>query len=118
MSEGMFIELGYTKPYMHIGDAEDPLAAYQWPGRGYDAYLISIQEIYRQIALLMNETAVAVVEVSNLKKAGRVTPLAWDIAHAISQVLHFEGEIVVQWEPTYNYGYDHSYCLLFTRPPM
>jgi hypothetical protein len=22
----------------------------------------------------------------------------------------------VQWEPTYGYGYDHSYCLLFSPP--
>jgi tRNA G10 N-methylase Trm11 len=107
-----------SPPYMHRDDAEDPLVAYQEPGRGYDAYLADIQDIYRQIGLLMNETAVAVVEVSNLKKPGRVTPLAWDIAHAISQVLRFKGEVVVQWEPTYGYGYDHSYCLLFTRRPM
>ncbi|MBO0790647.1 MAG: site-specific DNA-methyltransferase [Ktedonobacteraceae bacterium] len=105
-----------SPPYMHRDDPEDPLAAYQEPGRGYDAYLADLQEIYRQIGLLMKETAVAVIEVSNLKKAGSVTPLAWDIAHAISQVLHFQGEVVVHWEPTYGYGYDHSYCLLFTRP--
>jgi hypothetical protein len=107
-----------SPPYMHHDDPQDPFAAYQEPGRGYDAYLADLQEIYRQIGLLMSETAVAVVEVSNLKKPGSVTPLAWDIAHAISHVLHFQGEVVVQWEPTYGYGYDHSYCLLFTRPPM
>lgn len=105
-----------SPPYMHRDDPEDPLAAYQEAGRGYDAYLTDIQAIYRQIGLLMTETARAVVEVANLKREGRVTPLAWDIAQAISQVLHFEGEIVVVWEPTYSYGYDHSYCLLFTRP--
>jgi hypothetical protein len=22
----------------------------------------------------------------------------------------------VRWEPTYGYGYDHSYCLLFSPP--
>lgn len=106
-----------SPPYMNRDDPEDPLAAYQQPGRGYEAYLADIQAIYRQIGLLMTETARAVVEVANLKKSGIVTPLAWDIAHAISQVLHFEGEIVVTWEPTYAYGYDHSYCLLFSRLP-
>jgi tRNA G10 N-methylase Trm11 len=106
-----------SPPYMHREDPEDPLAAYQEPGRGYDAYLTDLQAIYRQIGLLMTETARAVVEVANLKQEGKVTPLAWDMAHAISQVLHFEGEIVVAWEPTYGYGYDHSYCLLFSRPP-
>ena len=105
-----------SPPYMNRDDPEDPLAAYQEPGRGYDAYLADLQAIYRQIALLMTETARAVIEVANLKRSGTVTPLAWDVAYALSQVLHFEGEIVVEWEPTYGYGYDHSYCLLFTRP--
>ena len=104
-----------SPPYMHRDDPEDPLTAYQEIGRGYDAYLADLQEVYRQIGLLMNETAVAVIEVANLKKSGSVTPLAWDVAHAISQVLYFQGEVVVSWEPTYGYGYDHSYCLLFTR---
>lgn len=111
------IDFTFTSPpYMHRDDPEDPLAAYHKPGRGYDAYLADLQDIYRHIGLLMNETAVAVIEVSNLKKPGSVTPLAWDIAHAVSQVLLFQGEVVVHWEPTYGYGYDHSYCLLFTRP--
>ncbi|HEY7127216.1 MAG TPA: DNA methyltransferase [Ktedonobacterales bacterium] len=105
-----------SPPYMHRDERENALAADQEPGGGYDAYLTDIKAIYRQIGLLMTETARAVVEVSNLKKSGAVTPLAWDIAHQISQVLHFEGEIVVEWEPTYGYGYDHSYCLVFTRP--
>jgi hypothetical protein len=43
-----------------------------------------------------------------------VTPLAWDVAAAVSQVLRFEGEIVVCWDH-YGYGYDHSYCLVFSR---
>jgi DNA modification methylase len=107
-----------SPPYMHREDREDPLAAYHESGRGYDAYLTDLQAIYRQIGLLMTETARAVVEVANLKKLGTVTTLAWDIAHTISEVLHFEGEVVVAWEPTYDYGYDHSYCLLFTRPPV
>lgn len=107
-----------SPPYMQRDDPEDPLDAYQEPGRGYEAYLADLQAIYHQIGLLMTETARAVVEVANLKKLGTVTPLAWDMAHAISQVLHFEGEIVVAWEPTYGYGYDHSYCLLFSRPSV
>jgi tRNA G10 N-methylase Trm11 len=105
-----------SPPYMRRDDPTDPLAAYQEPGRGYDAYLADLQAIYHQIGLLMTETARAVIEVANLKHSGMVTTLAWDMAHAISQVLRFEGEIVVAWEPTYGYGYDHSYCLLFSRP--
>lgn len=112
------IDFSFTSPpYMNADDPEDPLAAYQQSGHGYKAYLADLQAIYRQIGALLTETARAVVEVANLKKAGRVTPLAWDVARAIDQVLRFEGEVVVTWEPTYGYGYDHSYCLVFTRPP-
>ena len=42
-----------------------------------------------------------------------LAPLAWDAAHEISQVLRFEGEVVVCWD-AYGYGYEHSYCLVFT----
>src|SRR5438128_1140398 len=60
--------------------------------------------------------AVAVIEVSNLKHPRQVTPLAWDIAAAVGEVLRFEGEVVVDWDPSYGWGYDHSYCLVFSAP--
>ena len=63
----------------------------------------------------MKPHARVVIEVSNLKGSEGVTTLAWDVARAVSKVLHFEGEIVVAWDH-YGYGYDHSYCLLFTKP--
>ena len=53
-----------------------------------------------------------VIEVSNLKKHGIVTTLAWDIGKVVSDIFPFEGEIVVGWD-RYGYGYDHSYCLVF-----
>jgi len=28
-------------------------------------------------------------------------------------VLHFEGEVVVCWD-RYGYGYEHSYCLVYS----
>ena len=53
-----------------------------------------------------------------------MTTLAWDVADRIRNVLAFDGEVVVGWEPgvdrdhgdgTYGYGYDHSYCLTFNK---
>ena len=55
------------------------------------------------------------IEVANLKRDGRVTTLAWDLARVVADVLVFEGEVVVGWDH-YGYGYDHSYCLVFRRP--
>lgn len=105
-----------SPPYMRRGDPTDPFAAYAAPGRGYDAYLRDLQDIYRQLGALMKDGARAVVEVSNLRGDDGVTTLAWDIARAVGDALWFEGEVVVCWEPTYGYGYDHSYCLIFSRP--
>jgi hypothetical protein len=33
----------------------------------------------------------------------------------VSNVLRFEGEVVVEWDRP-EYGYDHSYCLVFRAP--
>jgi DNA modification methylase len=105
-----------SPPYMQKDDPEDPFAAYTTPGRGYQAYLQDIQQVYAQMRQVMKPQAHIVIEVANLKGARGVTPLAWDVAAAVGQVLIFEGEIVITWEPTYGYGYDHSYCLIFRKP--
>jgi tRNA G10 N-methylase Trm11 len=103
-----------SPPFMNRHDTEDALAAYSLPGKGYRAYLKDIRSIYQQVGRMMKPEAHCVIEVSNLKQAGGVTPLAWDIATEVSQVLRFEGEVVVCWDK-YGYGYEHSYCLIFRK---
>jgi tRNA G10 N-methylase Trm11 len=105
-----------SPPYMRRDDPTDPFAGYARPGRGYRAYLADLRSIYAQIGALMTADALAVVEIANLKHPSGVTTLAWDAAAAIAEVLPFRGEVVVEWEPTYGYGYDHSYCLVFDAP--
>ena len=104
-----------SPPYMSKNDPEDPFSAYTQAGRGYPAYLQDLQQIYTQVRQIMNPDAHVVVEVSNLKDLLSVTTLAWDVAAALSQVLTFEGEIVLAWDHYYGYGYDHSYALVFSR---
>jgi tRNA G10 N-methylase Trm11 len=105
-----------SPPYMSKDDPEDPFTAYTLSGRGYEAYLETIQQIYAQIRQMMKPEAWVVIEAANLKSSDGVTTLAWDIAAAVGQVLTFEGEIVIEWEQSYGYGYDHSYCLVFRNP--
>jgi hypothetical protein len=62
----------------------------------------------------MNSSGHVVIEASNLKKAGQVTTLAWDIAHEVARIFHFEGETIICWDE-YGYGYNHSYCLVFSK---
>lgn len=104
-----------SPPYMQRDDPIDPLSAYTVPGRGYEAYLDDLRNIYAQVASLMKPNGWVVIEAANLKGSKGVTPLAWDIARAVAAVLHFEGEVIVGWDE-YGYGYDHSYCLLFRHP--
>ncbi len=102
-----------SPPYMAMGDLDDPLAAYRAKGKGYAAYLQGMRSIYGQLRKHMKPAGTVVLEVANLKLEGQVTPLAWDVAEEVSQVLHFEGEVVICWDK-YGYGYDHSYCLVYT----
>lgn len=103
-----------SPPYMGKHHIENPFTAYSTIGAGYDQYLATLRDIYKQVNEKLKPGGKAVIEVSNLKhEDGTLTTLAWDIASEVSKVLNFEGEIVVTWEGGYGYGYDHSYCLVF-----
>ena len=103
-----------SPPYMMRDEEANPVAAYGEAG-GYETYLGGLRSIFAAIATLLAPDGRVVIELANLKRAGQVTTLAWDVCAAVSQVLRFEGEIVIGWEPTYGYGYDHSYCLVFGK---
>ncbi len=102
-----------SPPYMNKDDPENPFSDYQAEDYAYSSYLRDIRSIYEQLGTRMKPQARVVLEVANLKRGGQVTTLAWDIGRVISEVLHFQGEIVVCWDK-YGYGYDHSYCLVFS----
>ncbi len=103
-----------SPPYMNRSDREDPFSGYSAPG-DYSRYLDDLMRIYDQVRRLMKPEARVVLEVANLKRGREVTTLAWDVAASVSRVLRFEGEVVVAWD-SYGYGYDHSYCLVFSAP--
>lgn len=104
-----------SPPYMtKENHPENPLTGYKTIGEGYKAYLHDIRSIYQQLRIRMKPTGKVVLEVSNLKTENQVTTLAWDIGREISQVLHFDGEVIVCWDK-YGFGYDHSYCLVFSN---
>lgn len=104
-----------SPPYMHKDGEANPFTSYTTKADGYTGYLKDIRSIYEQVGQLMTSNAKVVVEVSNIKHGDSVTTLAWDIAKEVARVLHFEGEVVVCWD-SYGYGYDHSYCLVFSKP--
>jgi tRNA G10 N-methylase Trm11 len=103
-----------SPPFMARSDTFNPLSGSPAPPDTYAAYLRDLQVVFAQVRSLMRPKARAVLEVANLNEPAGLTTLAWDVARALSDVLHFEGEIVIGWDRS-AYGYDHSYLLLF-RP--
>lgn len=117
-----------SPPFMTADMDQDPLQNYAGQS-DYDSYLEGMAEIFEHVRDRLAPGGTAALNVSNMKYAGAVTPLAWDLADAIRDVLHFEGEIVVAWDPgedrshttdgpagNFGYGYDHSYVLVFSKP--
>jgi len=108
------VDLAMTSPpYMNRGDIEDPLSAYLVDGQGYEAYLQGLTEVFRQVRELLKPDGRLVIEIANLKSREGVTTLAWDIGRLVAESMRFEGEVVVCWDH-YGYGYDHSYCLVYS----
>lgn len=103
-----------SPPYTNQSDTENPFVDYRQKGFDYPSYLQEIGNIFSQVARRLKPSGHVVIEASNLKKDGRVTTLAWDIARQVSQILHFQGETVIGWDE-YGYGYNHSYCLVFSK---
>ncbi len=107
-------DFSITSPPFRPESEHNPLTAYQKPGNGYQSFLWDIGAIYAQLAALLRPGGVAVIKVSNLKTEAGVTTLAWDLAKAVSRVLHFDGERILCWDRERN-GYHHSYALVFRK---
>jgi len=103
-----------SPPYTNETDSENPFVDYRQKGFDYPSYLKEMGNIFSQVAQKLTPSAHVVIEAANLKKQGHVTTLAWDIAREVSQILHFEGEMMIGWDK-YGYGYNHSYVLVFSK---
>lgn len=103
-----------SPPYTNQSDTENPFVDYRQKGFDYPSYLQGMGNIFSQVVQKMKPSSHLVIEASNLKKRGQVTTLAWDIAREVSRILHFEGETIICWDE-YGYGYNHSYCLVFSK---
>jgi hypothetical protein len=101
-----------SPPYMSRFDTVNALDNHRTPSDGYQAYLQSLVDIYGLVKQLLKPDAYIVLEISNMKEAQGITTLAWDLGRALSSILDFQGETILAWDH-YNYGYDHSYCLVF-----
>ena len=105
-----------SPPYMRFFDKENPFSNYHEEG-SYEGYLMSMRSIYQQIDRLMKPNAKVVIEVSNtFGDVHPMTPLAWDVARVVSEVLFFERELIFIHEiGSENSEAQHSYCLIFSN---
>jgi tRNA G10 N-methylase Trm11 len=113
-----------SPPYMERTMGVNPFRNYAEDSESdYDTYLRDLTDLFDRLADLAAPGANVLLDVSNMKYEGNVTTLAWDVAGAVSESFHFEGEVVIGWEGedqehrdggNYGYGYDHSYCLVFS----
>ena len=113
-----------SPPFMEQTDDRNPFRNYSGSST-YEEYLDDIETAFSRLDSVVAPGGHTVVDISNMKYEGRVTPLAWDVARRVSNVFNFDGEIVVSWEGDgsseerdgrFGYGYDHSYCLVFSEP--
>ncbi len=103
-----------SPPYMEYDDEKNPFTDYSQPGNGYESYLKTLKEVFSQVKQKMEKGGHIVLDISNLKNKDKiVTPLAWDVGKLLSEVFLFEGETIICWKEGYDYGYDHSYALVY-----
>jgi DNA modification methylase len=113
----MPVDLCFTSPpYMTAtGHPENPLTGYSTMDGDYLTYLREIGDVFAAVAGLVRPAGHVVVNVANLISDGVVTPLAWDIAHGISQHLTFRQEILLCWDQQPSW-LSSDYCLVFQKP--
>jgi len=111
------IDFVYTSPiFMSKNETRDPLNGYKTEGN-YTKYLEDIKKIFTDLKKFLKPKSHIIVDIANLK-VDRITTLAWDVGKALSDVLYFEGEVIIAYEGTRDresFGYDHAYCLIFSH---
>jgi DNA modification methylase len=89
----------------------------------YEQFLGSLVEIYKELKPLLRDKAYLTIIVKNVKKGGKIYPLAWDIARELGKTYTLKDEKI--WlqdnQPLAPYGLGsawvsntfHHYCLQF-----
>lgn len=91
---------------------ENPLNAYRTRDGDYERYLAEIGDVFRQVAELLRPDGYAVINVANLTIGGTITPLAWDVARAVSGHLALRQEVFLCWDQQ-PAGISGDYCLVY-----
>lgn len=94
---------------------ENPLTAYSTLDGKYDTYLAELIGVFIAVSRHLRAGGYLVINAANIRTGEVVTPLAWDIAHALNPHIAFRGETYLAWDqpPPMFTG---DYCLVFEKP--
>jgi DNA modification methylase len=105
-----------SPPYMtSVEHPENPLTGYATDDGDYKRYLDEVADVFEQAGQLLKPGGQVVLNVANLAVGDHVTPLAWDVARAVSRQLRFRGETFLCWDE-HPPGFAGDYLLWFERP--
>ena len=75
------LDVFYSENPADLGNIED-----------YDEFLQTLMEIYKKVVPLLKERAYMTVIVKNVKKKGKIYPLAWDISREMGKFITLKDE--------------------------
>ncbi len=91
----------------------------------YETFLAALVDVYRQVSDLLRDRAYLTVIVKNVKKKGKIYPLAWDLARELGRFLTLKDEKIwvqdnVRLAPfglgnAWVSNTHHHYCLNFRK---
>ena len=112
--EAKNLDVKYSDEELDLGNIPD-----------YDLFLKKLAQIYLNIYDVLNDNAYVVIIIKNVKKGGRMYPLAWDLARMLSNKYVLKDEKIwiqdkVGLSP---YGYPfswasniiHHYCIILRK---
>ena len=97
-----------SPPYRSIGDQ---------PQQKLASYYADLRAIFEIIRDRLRSRAKIVIEMANVREGRNVRTIAWDATGVLTDLFHFDGELVrcnTGTEPA-GIGFDHSYLLVFTN---
>ena len=110
------LDVAYSDDATDLGNVAD-----------YDEFVDRLVEVYRQVREVLRDGAYLTIVVKNIKKRGRIYPLAWDLGRRVGGFLTLKDERIWcqddQKLAPYGYRYAwvsntfHHYCLNFRKEP-
>lgn len=108
------LDVNYSKSEMDLGNMES-----------YEEFIEALFQIYKKIYTVMKPKGYITIIIKNVKKEGKLYPLAWDLAKKLSEIYVLKDEKIWAQDKVglAPYGYPHAwvsniihhYCLILRK---